>query len=180
MKGIVFTEFLEFVEQQYSPNIVDNIIDASNLSTDGAYTSVGTYDCEELLQLVSALSKETQTPSADLVCAFGQHLFKCLATHYPQFIEGVNSTFDFLQSIHSHIHVEVHKLYPDAELPTFKYTFPLENQMVMHYQSKRPLADLAEGLIRGSIEYFGEKVVIQRENDLSDNTSARFILTLQA
>jgi len=180
MKGIVFTEFLEFVEQQYSPNIVDDIIDASTLSTDGAYTSVGTYDCEELLQLVSALSEVTQTPSSDLICAFGQHLFIYLATNYPQFVEGLNSTFEFLQSIHGHIHVEVHKLYPDAELPSFEYSFPEDGQMVMHYQSKRPLADLAEGLIRGSLAYFGEKVAIQRESDSRNNTSARFILTQRA
>lgn len=179
MRGIVFTEFLEFVEQQYSPEIVDDIIEASTLSTDGAYTSVGTYDCEELLQLVSALSKVTQTSLPDLICAFGQRLFKCLTSNYPQFIEDVDSCFDFLQSIHGHIHVEVYKLYPDAELPTFEYSFPQQNQMVMHYQSTRPLADLAEGLIRGSIEYFGEKIAIQRENNSNDNTSAHFILTRQ-
>ncbi len=180
MKGIVFTEFLEFVEQQYSPDVVDNIIDASTLSTDGAYTSVGTYNYEELLQLVSALSDITQTSSSDLICAFGQQLFKCLAGNYPQFIEGVDSTFDFLRSIHGHIHVEVHKLYPDAELPKFEYSFPQQDQIVMHYHSIRPLADLAEGLIRGSIEHFGEKVTVKREGDSGNNTSARFILTRES
>ena len=42
MKGIVFTEFLEFVEDQMGPDMVDTIIDDCELSTGGAYTGQGT------------------------------------------------------------------------------------------------------------------------------------------
>ncbi len=43
MKGIVFTGFLELVEDKYGLEMVDEIITNSNLESKGIYTSVGTY-----------------------------------------------------------------------------------------------------------------------------------------
>ena len=39
MKGIVFTEFLDFVADRYGEDTVDDIIDASELPSAGAYTA---------------------------------------------------------------------------------------------------------------------------------------------
>ncbi|MFT4982342.1 MAG: hypothetical protein ACI9UR_002213, partial [Bacteroidia bacterium] len=41
MKGIVFTEFLELVEDKFGLEVVNQIIDGCELETDGVYTSVG-------------------------------------------------------------------------------------------------------------------------------------------
>ena len=181
MKGIVFSEFLEFVEQCYSSDTVDDIINTADLPSEGAYTTVATYDHNELLQLIFALSDITQTPVSELVRTFGQHLFTRLSSIYPHFAEDAESSFDFLERIDKHIHVEVRKLYPDAELPKFDYEFPKPGQMVMIYSSTRPLADLAEGLISGCIEYFQDNVAIKRE-DLSQGETniTRFTLTRQS
>ncbi len=53
MKGMVFTEFLEMVEDRFSPEIADRIITASDLRSGGAYTAVGTYEHSEMIQLVT-------------------------------------------------------------------------------------------------------------------------------
>jgi len=42
MKGVVFTEFFEFVEGRFSPEIAEQIIESSALPSKGIYTSVGT------------------------------------------------------------------------------------------------------------------------------------------
>ncbi|HGC5717206.1 TPA: heme NO-binding domain-containing protein, partial [Legionella pneumophila] len=52
MKGIIFNEFLNFVEKSESYTLVDQIIMDSHLKSNGAYTSIGTYSPEELFQLV--------------------------------------------------------------------------------------------------------------------------------
>ena len=178
MKGVVFTEFLAMVEDQFSFEIADRIIEASDLATDGAYTSVGTYDHTELLQLITALSGETGVAIADLERVFGTYLFGRFNALYGQFFEGVQSTFNFLESVESYIHVEVRKLYSDAELPSFKCEVQDDTHMVLIYRSKRPFADLAEGLIAGCAEHFGESIDI-RYQDLSDGgrTHVRFQLT---
>ena len=53
MKGIVFTEFLEMVETKFGLETVDNIIENSDLKSEGIYTSVGTYDFNEMVTPVS-------------------------------------------------------------------------------------------------------------------------------
>lgn len=75
MKGVVFTAFLEMVESQYTANMVDDIIDDCHLPSGGAYTAVGTYPHEEMVDLVVALSKRSGIPIPDLLRAYGQHLF---------------------------------------------------------------------------------------------------------
>ena len=55
MKGIIFTEFLELVEEKFGLGMVDKIISQSELNSGGAYTSVGTYEFSEMLQLNSHL-----------------------------------------------------------------------------------------------------------------------------
>ena len=161
MKGMVFTEFLEMVESKFSADMVDDIIDDSDLASGGAYTAVGTYDHGELVQMVVALSKRTDQPVPALVQAFGLHLFGRFHTLYPAFFQGISSAMDFLEGIESVIHTEVRKLYPDAQLPKFDCTRSSDG-LDMVYSSPRHFGDLAEGLIKGALEFFGDRVTMQR------------------
>jgi hypothetical protein len=163
MKGVVFTEFLEMVEERFSEEVADQIIEACELPSGGSYTAVGTYDHGEMVQLVAALSAATGAPVPDLLRAFGRHLFHRFVGIYPQLFVGVRSAFDFLRGIETHIHTEVRKLYPDAELPRLECHEPAPDRMELVYRSSRPFADLAEGLIAGCAEHFGEDVRVTRE-----------------
>ena len=177
MKGIVFCEFVEMMEQEFSPEMADEIISGTPLDSGGAYTAVGTYDHHEMLALVRQLSAKTGTPVPDLIEAFGCYLFNRFVVLYPSFFEGVDGAFSFLDRIEGHVHVEVLKLYPDAELPTFETSRPDDNTMIMDYRSRRPFADLAHGLIQGCIAHYQEPVDVHRV-DISDegNTHVRFTL----
>jgi hypothetical protein len=180
MKGIVFTEFIEMVEDNFSMELADEIIENAHLESGGAYTTLGTYDHREMLKLVSQLSRSSGIPESDLVRVFGVHLCGRFADTYPDMFADADDTFGFLGQIENHIHVEVRKLYPDAQLPSFVYEYPSENQLIMTYSSTRPFAALADGLIQGAIKHYGEDIGIEIE-DLSDGagTSARFLLTKQ-
>ena len=82
---------------------------------------------------------------------------------------GLGSTFDFLEKLDGYIHVEVRKLYADAELPKFQKVTPAEaNKMVMVYRSSRVFADLAAGLMAGCAAHFGEQITITREDSRPD------------
>lgn len=175
MKGMVFTQFLDMVEEEFSPEVADKIIVQADLPSGGSYTSVGTYDHSEIVALVAQLSQETGLPVPALVTAFGEYLFQKFSQLYPQFFDDSPSTFEFMRSVEHYIHVEVRKLYPDAELPSL--TCHIEgHHMTIVYRSKRQMADLAEGLIKGCIAHFGEAVTIERREDLEDG-GTRFDLT---
>jgi hypothetical protein len=168
MKGIVFREFIAMVESAYSVEVADRIINASNLSSDGAYTSVGTYPHQEMVELVTHLSAETDTSVPDLLYTFGRHLFQRFYLIHPEFVKTQASAFELLRRLDGHIHVEVRKLYIDAELPAFDYEEIGNDEMVFIYRSRRNLADFAQGLIQGCVEHFGESMAIER-TDLSDD-----------
>ena len=170
MKGIVFSEFNDMVEERFSPEILDRIISTANLPSGGAYTAVGTYDHDELLRLVTRLGEVTGLATADLVKTFGRHLAGRFTSLYPAFFEHVDGTLAFLETIEAHVHVEVLKLYPDAELPTFETERPQPDRLQMTYRSGRPFADLAEGLILGCAEYFNEQVTISRKDSHRNGT----------
>lgn len=164
MKGMVFTEFLDFVEDRFGLEEVDRMTEASN--SGGSYTSVGTYDHAELVGMLMVLSKNTAIEISQLLLDFGQHLFGFLVESYPAVLGDSKNAFDLLSHIDDHIHVEVRKLYPDSELPEFRHEILSDNSMRLTYRSERGLADLAEGLLRGCFDYYREAVEIERE-DLS-------------
>ena len=176
MKGIVFTEFIELVEEAFSIDMVDDILDDCDLDSGGAYTSVGLYDYNEMVQLVSALSKRSDTSVADLLHVFGKHLIKKFSTNFSEMFEGATDAFAFLEGVDNHVHVEVRKLYPDAELPQLGTERPDAHTLLMRYRSNRPFAELAYGLMSGAIDYFGDNIDITREDENTDGTVQTFIL----
>jgi hypothetical protein len=155
MKGVVFTEFLELVEDRFGMSVADCVV-TKGCPFQHGFTSVGTYDYRELLSMVGQLSAETGTPTPDLVRVFGKHLFQTFLNSYPEAFLGVESTEGLLRRVENVIHIEVRKLYPDAELPSFKFPSMAGHGFAIEYRSTRPFADLAEGLIEASIEHFGE------------------------
>ena len=178
MKGMIFTEYIDFVTDTFGVEVCESMIDACTLTDDGAYTAVGTYDHKELVAMVVQLSEATKTPPSDLVKAYGSHLFGVLASKYAAMVEGMNSSFELLMQIEDVIHVNVRKLYPDAELPTFLVEQPSPEELVLHYQSERGLADVAEGLMKGCFAHFGETVDLQRE-DVSGGSATSVIFRLK-
>ena len=180
MKGIVFTEFLEMVEDVFSPELADRIITESNLESGGVYTAVGTYPHEDIVAMVTRLAEITGADGEALIKAFGAHLFGRFVALYPGFFSGVSGTFEFLGSIEDHVHKEVHKLYPDAELPTFHCSYPDANRMIMRYESTRPFASLAEGLIEGAIHHWQEPIDVHRDYASDNPGHAVFTLTRRA
>jgi len=181
MKGIVFTEFIEMVEDTFSMTTANKIVDESDLPSGGVYTSIGTYDVSEMITLVTVLSQETKIPSPKLIQAFGHHLFQRFHEKFPHFFMDIDDCFDFLINVEDYIHIEVRKLYPDAALPKFDCEVADDrSSMLMTYRSPRCLSDLADGLIRGCIEHYDEPITVTREVVEPDGSVVRFVLTRAA
>lgn len=163
---MIFTEFMDMVEAVFSVDILEDIIEKSELPNGGAYTAIGTYNHEEIVRMTANLSLAVDIPVATLLEIFGQHLFARFSKRYPDFFEGVTEPFEFLKNIDNYIHVEVTKLYPDAELPRFYHEQKSANELTLYYLSSRHFEDLAVGLIKGCLEHYkvtGEVLKSQAE-----------------
>jgi hypothetical protein len=177
VKGLVFTEFIDMVDDRFSLETSERLIEACDLPSGGVYTSVGTYDAAEMMALVGTLSSMTGVPVPDLLREFVGHLFRRFVLAFPEFFEGIQSTLDFLPRVEDYVHLEVRKLYPDAELPTFTCERPGQDTLIMTYRSHTNVPDLAEGLIVACLEHFGDEFTLRRDELPGDPPPTVFTLS---
>ncbi|AUC74365.1 heme NO-binding domain-containing protein [Olleya sp. Bg11-27] len=176
MKGIVFTEFLELVEDKFGLEMVDNIITSSTLESEGVYTAVGTYSFSEMLQLLSHLSENTGISIDNLLLVYAEHFFSVIEKSYPGLLATYKDPIEMISSIENHIHVEVRKIYPDAELPTFEVVEKTENSLIMIYTSSRAMHHFGLGLMNKTFEHFNSTATIDLQKIKEDGTEVRFVI----
>ncbi|GEQ87025.1 guanylate cyclase [Patiriisocius marinistellae] len=174
MKGIVFTEFLELVEEKFGLEVVDKIITQSNLPSKGAYTAVGTYAFSEMLSLLNHLSNHTNISIDDLLLVYAEHFFKVIVDSYPEIIKSYKDPLEMLASIENHIHLEVLKIYPDAELPTFTIIDKTEDSLNMIYKSSRSMHYFGLGLMNKTFDHFKASATITMEKIKENGTEVKF------
>lgn len=175
MKGLVFTELLEYIEDNFGFDVADKIIEDAKLANDGSFTQAGNYPFEELVKLVSALSRELNIEIPKLLEIFGEHMFKRLISLNPQLKDNFESSLDLISRVDDIIHPEVEKLYPGADLPKFNLIEKTEDKVVIDYISSKHLESFAIGLMKGSANIFNEKILINQEK-IDDTT--RFTVEL--
>ncbi|PMH46576.1 guanylate cyclase [Vibrio sp. 10N.286.49.B3] len=177
MKGIIFTEFMELVEDQFGLDVLDEVLAMSQ--DEGIYTSVGSYDHRSLVKLIVNLSKKTDIDAETLQQVFGRSVFKSLLASIPLDASLIESsgTFQFIKHVETYIHVEVKKLYPEASPPTFNFISEGESKMTLDYQSARCMSHVCFGLIKGCADYFDEEIDISMESISDDDNLVRFNLT---
>ncbi len=152
------------VQARFGLETLDHILTAPQLASGGAYTAVGTYDSGEMVSLVRELARVSGIPAPDLERAFGEYLFSRFPHSYPYLFEQRTDAFGMLEQIDNYIHVEVRKLYADAELPRVMCKRIDADTLRVTYVSQRPFGDVAEGLMRGCIAYHDEAVHVERQN----------------
>jgi len=180
MNGLLFTEFMEMVETTWSFDMVDTLIDRSQVSSGGIYTAVGSYPQEEMVALVKTLAEETETPIDQIERTFGKYLFRRFALEYPQYFTGIRDCFQFLARLDEIAHAIVRKHFPDSDPPTI-IVEQSPGRLSLTGFSETPFSHLAQGMIEGCIAHFGGGEVLQHEPmpDLA-GAKARFVLTRSA
>jgi len=176
MKGLVFTELLEYVEDNFGFDMADKIIEQSKLANNGSFTQAGNYAFEDLLKLVAALSNELNIEIPKLLEIFGEHMFTRLISLNPQLKDNFESSLDLISQVDNIIHPEVEKLYPGADLPKFNLINRTENKVIIDYISSKNLESFAIGLMKGSAKSFNEEIIISQEK--LENVT-RFTLVLE-
>jgi heme-NO-binding protein len=163
--GVVLTEFVEFAEGRLAIPLPD-----------ASFSVPEHYEPATFLALVDRVATQAGLTRRAVLERFGVHLFGRFAALYPAFFVG-GSAMDLLRTINTYVHGEVQKLYPGAEFPAFDVREPAAGQLELGYHSSRPLADLADGLIRGCVAHFGTPIRVERHDPPdADGTAARFVL----
>lgn len=176
MKGIVFTEFLDLVEEKFGIEMVDKIISQSTLESEGIYTSIGTYSFSEMLQLLKHLSENTNISIDNLLLVYAEHFFSVIENSYPGLLATYKDPIEMISSIEDHIRIEVRKIYPDAELPTFIVEEKTEDSLVLIYKSSRAMHHFGLGLMNKTFAHFNSTANIVLEKIKEDGTVVKFLI----
>lgn len=160
MKGIIFNLVEEVVIDDYNVETWEDLLDLTHVQ--GAYSAVGSYPDEELNALVAAGSQTTGISGPDLLRHIGRKAIPLLRERYPEFFDLHNDCRSFLGSLNEVIHPEVRKLYKGAEPPNFVISEGHDGSLIMEYHSHRSMCALAEGLIVGTADVYGQQVSVSQ------------------
>lgn len=175
MKGVLFTEFMEMVEEKWDLKMVDDLIIESDDPEEGAYSSTMYYKHENLVKLVVTLHEKTGIPLKDLLVTYGKYLFPKLAQSHLFLLKDIDNTLVLLERLEPIIHLNVKKLYPQSLPPTFRTERVDDRTLYLYYRSHRKMADVAEGLILGSGNFYNENITVEQE-EAPDN-EVKFIVS---
>ena len=160
MKGAVLVTLNEFVEDIYGLDKWERVLDIAKPKSGGIYTSVDSYDDEEVLALIHATCEVLELSKEKALHVFGKYLFEVLNKKHPIFTRLQPDLLNFLASVEDVVHKEVDKLFPDAYLPKITPVSRTENSITLKYVSKRKMCGLAEGIIHGAAESYGVEIDI--------------------
>jgi len=168
MQGSIYTTFSEMVIEKMGMGVWNDLLEKVNPGSDGIYTNGMQYEDSEIMAYVAELSIMTKIDAPTLVKAFGEYLFIHLYNSSPEKIAHIDNLKDFLICIDNVIHKEVKRVYPEAYLPSFKYSETPKGDLVMFYQSKRKLCHLSEGLITSAAKHFDQPISIAHPECMHD------------
>lgn len=163
MKGIVFIILNEMVEGKYGIDVWEEILEEVAPESGGIYISTENYPDEEVVRYVSVISKKLDVPPNAVTKLFGRYLFDELNQKMSIFSKQCTGLFEFLDSIENVVHKEVRKLYVNSSLPKIDCKISSDTEMNMYYESPRKLCYLAEGLISGAAEFYGDDIDIKHD-----------------
>jgi len=126
-----------------------------------------------------ALAEQSRLSPPLFLELFGTWLFPRLARAFPAFLVGIGSTFDLLTRYETHVAAELRSLYPDAHPPQLTVVRRAAHGVDVVYRSPAGLADLACGLLRGSVGWFDETLEVRRADRGSSTTHAVFRVGLR-
>lgn len=158
MKGIIFNLVEEVVVDDYGVETWEDLLDLTHVQ--GAYSAVGSYPDAEFTALVEAGSEQTGMSEQDLLRHIGRKAIPVLRQRYPEFFEMHSNCRGLLGSLNEVIHPEVRKLFEAAQPPIFAMTEAEDGSLTMEYHSHRSMCALAEGLIMGTADEYGDPVTV--------------------
>ena len=179
MKGFIFTNFIEFVETNHGLEMVDEMITNCNLPSQGIYSSFSSYEFDELVSLLTFVSQKTNVNPEILLEKFGVFVFPYLIGKHSYIIENFDNPIDLIGGIENHIHIEVKKLYNDADLPTFRVVEKTTKKLTIIYNSSKGLTFFAIGLMKETLNHFNVNGSITIDKSFDATMGVKFIIDVE-
>lgn len=155
MKGLLFTELLEMVEEEYGYTVANAVVLNAELRSRGIYANARTYHWKELSLIMGHLHQQTKVPFDLLGQRFGRHLCKRILIAYPQHKNYINRIFALITK--------------KAEVPVFRYIYSDDKSLTLLYNPKVRANCMTNSVIQGYLEHL-QQLSRVTETILADGT----------
>ncbi len=115
----------------------------------------------EMTAIMSAASRLTGIPSRQLMEKYGEALVPDLLLVYSKYIQPEWRTYEMLLHTEAAMHAAVKKEDSRASPPLLLVTKKGGRQLMVDYHSRRRMAGVAVGIIRGIARYFHESDLVE-------------------
>lgn len=128
------------------------------------------YPASEMFLIIKEAADHTRLPENSIKEKFGEHLVPKLLTLYKSHISPEWKTFEMLENTELVMHKAVRKQENEATPPVLNVSRVHDKLLIIDYYSKRKMASLAIGIIKGIAKYYqeSEKINVIPMSDLDD------------
>ncbi|WP_168188908.1 heme NO-binding domain-containing protein [Thiomicrorhabdus sediminis] len=182
MRGVIFTTFNEFVENEFGYETLDYILLQGEFPNDGGFCAGETYNPAVLVEMLQHLSAKTDIEMNSLWYKYGFYAFTSLVTQFREIYDDKESpifndnVFDFVEQLNIMHFTELKKIYPNAQFPRFGIERE-DDQITLIYSSEMKLHHFVKGLLSGCIHFFDEPLELSMTiNDDPQNTFSKFTI----
>jgi hypothetical protein len=163
MHGSIFVLLKRFVEGAYDYSTWNKLLAATGIERN-SYQMHEMYPTQELFAIVNKASEVTGIPAYDLMEQYGEFLVPDLLLVYNKYVNPAWRTYDMLLNTETAMHGAVKKQDNRTNPPMLLVTKKGNRQLIVDYHSKRKMAGVAVGIIRGIARYYqeSEKVEVTR------------------
>jgi hypothetical protein len=162
MKGIVFVNFNEFINELWGDEFWDNLLNEAELPSGGVYTTFGTYDDQKLFTLIclGVDKKNIYVKYAQFVSV--KWAFREFYSFAPAGVHNFTDVFESAHTVQSFIHLEADKLDTDTLPPKSMFLSETPKKILSHYQSAGKLCFLCEDILPSPATHTGQKVKVSQ------------------
>lgn len=155
MHGSIFVFLKRFVERTYDYSTWIKLLEQAGVQRD-TYLMHDMYPVGELEAIVHAASVLTGMTRFDLHEKFGEFLVPDLLLIYKKHIKPEWKTYQMLENTEHAMHKAVRNEDDRTNPPILLVTKMGSKQLIVDYHSKRKMAGVAIGIIKGIANYYNE------------------------
>lgn len=163
MLGFFFIELKQYITSKKNDAAWNAVLDKAGLSGK-TYLNGLDYPDKEMVKLVVSEASMAGTPVGHVLREFGRFLGGDLFTAYRPLIDTSWKTLDFLEHVEETIHKVVRARNRKAEPPRLVVNRITEREVMIDYRSKRKFCQLAQGIVLGVADHYGEKIELVEES----------------
>ncbi|HEX8270797.1 MAG TPA: heme NO-binding domain-containing protein [Flavobacterium sp.] len=167
--GSIFFLLKKFVNNNFPENTWELLNEKAGTGS-LVFSVTENYSIEAMNELVRIASGMTGLPENLLKEQFGEYLVEDLFALYADYIRPEWRTFDIILNTEPVMHGAVRRLNSTANPPVLNVTKVHNKLLIIDYYSRRKMAGLAIGIIKGIAKYYGEtdSVTITPMSDFND------------